>query len=76
MEILFIAILFILLALALPYFYKIYGLKKILQSDIPSEGNWAELSRGNIYYRWFLPDDSTDLKGTLILRFLPLSLRW
>ena len=67
MEKLFIGILFILLALALPYLYKIYGLKKILQSDIPSEGNWAELSRGNIYYRWFLPDDSTDLRGTLIL---------
>ena len=67
MEKLLIGILFILLALALPYLYKIYGLKKILHSDIPSEGNWAELSRGNIYYRWFLPDDSTDLRGTLVL---------
>ena len=67
MEKLFIGILFSLLALALPYLYKIYGLKKILESDIPSEGNWAELSRGNIYYRWFLPDDPTDLRGTLVL---------
>ena len=70
MEKLFIGILFILLALALPYLYKIYGLKKILQSDIPSEGNWAELSRGNIYYRWFLQDDSTDLRGTLVLSLI------
>ena len=43
MEKLLIGILLILLALALPYLYKIYGLRKILQSDIPSEGNWVEL---------------------------------
>ena len=67
MEILFVGILLILLALALPYFYKIYGLKKISQADIPSEGNWVKLSRGNIYYRWFMPEYSTDIKGSLVL---------
>ena len=70
MEKLLIGILFIFLALAFPYLYKVYGLKKILQSDIPSEGNWVELSRGNIYFEWFLPDDSKEIKGTISKRII------
>ena len=67
MEKFFLILLVILLLLAVPYFYKLYGLKKITRSDVPSNGNWIELSRGNIYFEWFIPDASTETKGTMVL---------
>ncbi len=67
MEKFLLILLVILLLLAVPYFYKLYGLKKITRSDIPSNGNWIELSRGNIYFEWFIPDASTETKGTMVL---------
>ena len=67
MEKLFLAVLIILVSLALPYFYKLYGLKKISQLDIPESGDWVKLSRGNVYFEWFTPESSEPSKGTLIL---------
>tara|TARA_Y100000768_G_scaffold299878_1_gene233637 strand:+ start:2063 stop:3019 length:957 start_codon:yes stop_codon:yes gene_type:complete len=67
MEKFFLILLVILLLLAVPYFYKLYGLKKITRYDVPSNGNWIELSRGNIYFEWFIPDASTETKGTMVL---------
>ena len=67
MEKLFLVLIIILMLLAVPYFYNLYGLKQISKSDIPEKGDWVELSRGNIYFEWFLPDDSKEIKGTMIL---------
>ena len=67
MEKLFLVLIIILILLAVPYFYKLYGLKQISKSDIPEKGDWVELSRGNIYFEWFLPDDSKEIKGTMVL---------
>ena len=44
MEKLFLALIIILMLLAVPYFYKLYGLKQISKSDIPEKGDWVELS--------------------------------
>jgi pimeloyl-ACP methyl ester carboxylesterase len=41
--------------MGLPYVAKTYGLKTITVSDLPDEGAWAELSQGNLYYRWYIP---------------------
>ena len=41
--------------LAAPYFYKTLQLKTLTKLDLPKEGNWANLSAGNIYYRWYSP---------------------
>ena len=42
----------IALCLYLPYWLKTKHLKKISSGDLPSEGNWAKLSSGNIYYSY------------------------
>jgi len=62
---LIVAIIFVLLAF--PYLYKLSGLKKISKEDIPATGDWVKLSRGNIYYEWFVPEESTEVKGTIVL---------
>ena len=67
MEKLFFAILLLLVILAAPYFYKLYGLEKITLQDIPSKGDWVKLSRGNIYFEWFLPENLETSKGTMVL---------
>lgn len=67
MEKLFLSIVVILTLLALPYFYKLYGLKKITKQDIPEIGDWVELSRGSIYFEWFMPKESVEVKGTMVL---------
>ena len=67
MEKLFLSIVVILALLALPYFYKLYGLKKITKQDIPEIGDWVELSRGSIYFEWFIPKESVEVKGTMVL---------
>ncbi len=67
MEKLFLSIVVILALLALPYFYKLYGLKKIKKQDIPEIGDWVELSRGSIYFEWFMPKESVEVKGTMVL---------
>ena len=67
MEKLFLSIVVILALLALPYFYKLYGLKKITTQDIPEIGDWVELSRGSVYFEWFMPKESVEVKGTMVL---------
>ena len=67
MEKLFFGILIVILLLAIPYFYKIYSLKKITEEDLPDSGSWVNLSRGNIYFQWHTPEVSEPLKGTIVL---------
>ena len=57
----------VLILLALPYFYQIYKLKTISINDIPDSGSWVEVSRGNIYIEWFIPDADKEIKGTMVL---------
>ena len=52
----FVGIVIVLfLILVVPYFYKTLQLKTLTILDLPKEGNWANLSSGNIYYRWYSP---------------------
>ena len=67
MEKLFFGILIVILLLAIPYFYKIYSIKKITEEDLPDSGSWVNLSRGNIYFQWHIPEVSEPLKGTIVL---------
>ena len=57
----------VILLLAVPYGVKLYGLKTITSADLPAEGAWAELSQGNLYYRWHLPSPDKDKGETLVL---------
>ncbi len=63
----FILLAVLSIALYLPYFFKTIKLKRIEKSNIPDEGNWANLSDGNIYYRWFLPKEELSNGETLVL---------
>ena len=67
MEKFFILLSIIVISLALPYIFKIYSLKKISEQDLPDSGSWIELSRGNIYFEWFLPKGNEEIKGTIVL---------
>ena len=51
--------------LAIPYFYKTLQLKTLTKSDLPKEGNWANLSSGNIYYQWHNP--TVEANGEIII---------
>ena len=51
--------------LAIPYFYKTLQLKTLTKSDLPKEGNWANLSSGNIYYKWHNP--TVEANGEIII---------
>jgi pimeloyl-ACP methyl ester carboxylesterase len=62
-----IVFLLLVLVLASPVIIKIYGLQPIVQSDIPSQGNWAQLTQGNLYYRWDRPLKENDNGETLVL---------
>ena len=55
------------IALYVPYIFKTFKLKKITISDIPEEGDWAELSDGNIFYRWFHPHKEIANEETIVL---------
>ena len=46
----------LILGIFVPYWLKTKDLKKISPNDLPSNGNWAKLSKGNIYYRWHYPE--------------------
>ena len=62
-----IVFLLLVLVLASPVIIKIYGLQPIVQSDIPSQGNWAQLTQGNLYYRWDRPLKENDNGETRVL---------
>ena len=66
MNYLFLILALIFILFYLPYFLKTYHLLTLKNSDIPSEGSWVKLTEGNIYYRWFTPDDSKD-NGEIIV---------
>ena len=46
----------LILGIVAPYWLKTKDLKKISSKDLPSDGHWAQLSKGNIYYRWHHPE--------------------
>ena len=51
-----IALLVIFLILWIPYFVQTYKLQTLTASDLPTEGAWASLEEGNLYFRWHYPD--------------------
>jgi len=67
MKIAALILLIITLGLALPYTSKTYGLKSISAADLPSDGAWAPLTQGNLYYRWYLPSEAKSNGQTLVL---------
>ena len=67
MEWLLLSIIIILVTLYLPYLFKTFRLKKINVSHIPKEGDWAKLSDGNIFYRWFHPKKEFSNGETIVM---------
>ena len=67
MELLSLIIILLLVALYLPYFYKTFRLKKISISHVPAEGDWTDLSDGNIFYRWFYPEEEHANGETIVM---------
>ena len=67
MKIAGLTLLIIALTLALPYISKTHGLKPIAAGDLPSEGAWAPLTQGNLYYRWYWPREVNSNGQTLVL---------
>ena len=53
--------------IALPYMMKTYDLKEITAADLPAEGAWAELTQGNLYYRWYTPKPEIENGETVVL---------
>ena len=53
--------------IALPYIIKTYDLKEITAADLPAQGAWAELSQGNLYYRWYSPEAESQNGETVVL---------
>ena len=60
-------LLLLILALSLPYFLKTLPLKKIKSSDIPVEGDWVKLKRGNIYFRWYRASEEKESKEIMVM---------
>jgi len=54
----------LILGIFVPYWLKTKDLKKISSKDLPSDGDWAKLSKGNIYYRWHRPDQICPASAT------------
>ncbi len=70
--------LFFIIALCLyfPYWLKTKDLKKISAKDLPSEGSWAKLSKGNIYFRWHKPERKNGQTIIMIHGFSTPSFVW
>ena len=68
--------LIIALCLYLPYWLKTKDLKKISSKDLPSNGNWARLSKGNIYYRWHPPEQKNGQTIVMVHGFSTPSFVW
>ena len=64
---LFLFLLILFLILYIPYLLKTYHLATLKSSDLPSEGSWIKQSKGNIYYRWFMPDEVKDNGETIVM---------
>ena len=57
----------ILMLLWVPYFVQTYNLKTLTASDLPTEGAWASLEQGNLYYRWYYPEAQVANNETVVL---------
>ena len=70
--------LFVILILGIftPYWLKTKNLKKISSKDLPSEGDWAKLSKGNIYYRWHHPQQKNGQIIVMVHGFSTPSFVW
>ena len=68
--------LIIALCLYLTYWFKTKDLKKISSRDLPSEGGWAKLSNGNIYYRWHKPKEKNGQTIIMVHGFSTPSFVW
>ena len=70
--------LFVILILGIftPYWLKTKNLKKISSKDLPSEGDWAKLSKGNIYYRWHHPEQKNGQIIVMVHGFSTPSFVW
>ena len=45
----------LIIILSVPYFFKTLQLKTLTKIDLPKEGNWVKLTKGNIYCQWHRP---------------------
>jgi len=67
MKKIFTALSIILILLWVPYFVQTYNLKTLTASDLPTEGAWASLEQGNLYYRWYYPEAQVANNETVVL---------
>ena len=66
----------LILSVFVPYWLKTKDLKKISPNDLPSNGNWAKLSKGNIYYRWHRPEQRNGQTIVMVHGFSTPSFVW
>ena len=66
----------LILGIFLPYWLKTKDLKKISSKDLPSDGHWAQLSKGNIYYRWHHPEQKNGQTIVMVHGFSTPSFVW
>ena len=66
----------LMLSIFVPYWLKIKDLKKISSDDLPSDGNWAKLSLGNIYYKWHQPEEKNGQTIVMVHGFSTPSFVW
>ena len=66
----------LILGIYFPYWLKTKGLKNISSKDIPSDGGWAKLSKGNIYYRWHEPEEKNGQTILMVHGFSTPSFVW
>ena len=62
-----VIVLVLFLGIMGPYFYKTSKLTTIKDSDLPSYGQWAQLSDGNVFYRWFEPEQLTKSEPVILV---------
>ena len=66
----------LILGIYIPYRLKTKGLKKISSKDLPSDGNWVKLLKGNIYYRWHHPEQKNGQTIIMVHGFSTPSFVW
>ena len=73
---LLISVVIIIILFLAPYFYNRLALKKDTEITIPSEGHYASLTRGNLFYRWYEPDIKSSEIVILVHGFSTPSFVW
>ena len=66
----------LILGIFAPYWLKTKDLKKISSKNLPSDGHWAQLSKGNIYYRWHHPEQKNGQTIVMVHGFSTPSFVW